>query len=121
MRRRILFAAASAAAIAGAWAAKKQPAVAAVPSARKPPTIEDAHQAYHSGQFGRSPALFETLAAQNNAEAAECAGFMLLMGETMYGPQVRRDVERAKVLQVEAASAGRAGAGFLLNMVERTE
>jgi len=68
-----------------------------------------------------SLAMFEQLAGRHNAEAAECAGFMLLMGEGMYGAQVRRDVERAKVLLVEAAAAGRPGAAFLLNMIERTD
>ena len=121
MRRRILFAAALPTTIACAWAAKKLPKTAVSSPAPAPPTIDDAQQAYHSGQFGRSLALFEALAARNNAEAAECAGFMLLMGESMYGPQVRRDVERAKVLLVEAAAAGRAAAGFMLNMVERTD
>src|SRR5262245_53128526 len=111
MQRRILFAAAFAASMAAAWAAKKQPVLASASSTRKPPTLEEAQQAYHSGQFGRSLAMFEALAAQSNAEAAECAGFMLLMGEAMYGKEVHRDVERAKVLLVEAAAAGRAGAG----------
>ena len=121
MQRRILFAAALAATMAGSWAAKKQAKAAESSAARKQPTLEDAQQAYHSGQFGRSLALFEALAAQNNAEAAECAGFMLLMGESMYGPQVQRDVERAKALLVEAARGGRSAAGFLLNMIERTD
>jgi hypothetical protein len=90
-------------------------------AASKPPTIADAQQAYHVGEYRRSLVLFETLAAQRNAEAAECAGFMLLMGEPMYGNQVRRDVDRAKGFLVQAAAAGRSGAGFLLNMVERTD
>lgn len=109
MPRTLLCAAALAAAMAGTLAAGK------------PVTIAEAQHAYHVGQYGRSLTLFETLAGQHNAEAAECAGFMLLMGEPMYGNQVRRDVERAKVFLEEAAAAGRKGAGFLLNMVERTD
>jgi|GEM_PF-6740635 len=109
MQRRTLFAVVSVAAISGAWASDKRP------------TIAEAQHAYHVGQYRRSLDLFESLAGQRNAEAAECAGFMLLMGEPMYGNQVRRDVERAKVFLVQAAAAGRAGAGFLLNMVERTD
>ena len=109
MQRRILTVALLAAAMSATWAANKQP------------TLDDAQRAYHSGQFGRSLAMYEALAARHNAEAAECAGFMLLMGEPMYGPQVRRDVERAKEFLVQAAAAGRGGAGFLLNMVERTD
>jgi TPR repeat protein len=83
--------------------------------------IAEAQRAYHEVQYSRSLVLFKSLAAQHNAEAAECAGFMLLMGEPMYGSQVRRNVERAKELLVQAAAAGRTGAGFLLNMVERTD
>ncbi len=86
-----------------------------------PPTLADAQRAYHVGQYRTSLAMFEQLARRHNAEAAECAGFMLLMGEGLYGQQVRRDVERAKVLLVEAAAAGRPGAAFLLNMIERTD
>ena len=85
------------------------------------PSLADAQQAYHQGQFRRSLALFERLAVERNAEAAECAGFMLLAGETMYGLQVRRDTERAKRYLVQAAASGRAGAEFLLNMIERTD
>ena len=90
-------------------------------SASPSPTMADAQHAYHLGQYRRSLALFERLAASRNAEAAECAGFMLLSGETMYGTQVQRDFERAKVYLVQAAAGGRAGAQFLLNMVERTD
>ena len=84
-------------------------------------TLAEAQRAYHTGQYRASLAMFEQLAGRRNAEAAECAGFMLLMGEGMYGAQVHRDVERAKVLLVEAAAAGRPGAAFLLNMIERTD
>lgn len=85
------------------------------------PSLTDAQQAYHQGQYRRSLALFERLAASRDAEAAECAGFMLLAGETMYGLQVRRDTERAKRYLLQAAGSGRPAAGFLLNMLERTD
>jgi TPR repeat protein len=85
------------------------------------PTMADAQHAYYVGQYRRSLALFEQLAAARNAEAAECAGFMLLSGETTYGAQVHRDLERAKHYLVQAAASGRSGAQFLLNMVERTD
>jgi hypothetical protein len=93
----------------------------AASAADKSPTLAEAQRAYHFGQYRVSLAMFEQLAGRRNAEAAECAGFMLLMGEGLYGTQVHRDVERAKVLLVEAAAAGRPGAGFLLNMIERTD
>ena len=85
------------------------------------PSLTDAQQAYHQGQYRRSLALFERLAASRDAEAAECAGFMLLAGETMYGQQVRRDSERARRYLLQAAASGRPAAGFLLNMLERTD
>ena len=85
------------------------------------PALADAQQAYHQGQYRRSLALFERLAAARDAEAAECAGFMLLAGETMYGLQVRRDTERAKRYLLQAAASGRPAAEFLLNMIERTD
>ena len=109
MQQRILYAVVLAAVISGSWASTKRP------------TMAEAQHAYHVGQYRHSLDLFESLAAQRNAEAAECAGFMLLMGDVMYGNQVRRDVDRAKVFLVEAAAAGRSGAGFLLNMIERTD
>jgi TPR repeat protein len=85
------------------------------------PALTDAQQAYHQGQYRRSLALFERLAAARDAEAAECAGFMLLAGETLYGQQVRRDTERAKRYLLQAAASGRPAAEFLLNMIERTD
>ena len=96
-------------------------AFAAAAMADAMPSLADAQQAYHQGQFRRSLALFERLAAARDAEAAECAGFMLLAGETMYGLQVRRDTERARRYLLQAAASGRPAAGFLLNMLERTD
>ncbi len=90
-------------------------------------SLSDAQRAYYQGQYSRSLALFENLAATRNtdaaeaAEAAECAGFMLLHGEPLYGPQVRRNLPRAKALLLQAARAGRPSAGFMLNMLERTD
>lgn len=80
-----------------------------------------AQQAYYEGQYGHSLALFEQLAAHQNAEAAECAGFMLLHGDQLYGAQVRRNLPRAKALLLQAARSGRPGAAFMLNMLERTD
>jgi len=109
MQRRTLSAAALVVLTAAAGAGEPRASMAA------------AQRAYHAGHYQQSLALFERLAGQRNAEAAECAGFMLIMGESMYGSQVRRDVHRAKVFLLEAAAAGRPTAGFLLNMVERTD
>ena len=73
------------------------------------------------GQYSRSLALYERLAANGDAEAAERAGFMLLQGDAFYGRQVRRDVGRATALLVQAARSGRPGAGFMLNMLESSD
>ena len=94
---------------------------AGMAAAAELPTLDEAHHAYYWGRFGDSLALYERLAARGNAEAAERAGFMLLQGNGLYGPQVRRDVGRATVLLTQASRAGRNGAGFLLGMLERTD
>lgn len=94
-------------------------AAPATPSATA--LMVEAQQAYYQGHYGHSLALFERLAAQRDAEAADCAGFMLLQGSGLYGPQVRQDLPRATALLQQAAQAGRPGAGFLLNMLQRTD
>ncbi len=90
-------------------------------AARDRPPIVDAHRAYYNEQFERSLALYEQLAAAGDAVAAERAGFMRLEGERLYGRRVQRDPDRAQALLEQAARAGRPGAEFLLNMLERTE
>lgn len=90
-------------------------------SAKEAPGIAEAHHAYYLEQFSRSLTIYEKLAATGNAEAAERAGFMLLQGNGLYGRQIKRDVGRAHALLVQAAKAGRPGASFLLNMMERTD
>jgi TPR repeat protein len=89
--------------------------------AQTEPTIQDAAQAYHVGQYQRALALYEQLAQRGNAEAAERAGFMLLQANGHYGVQVRRDVDRARALITQAARADRTAAGFMLNMLENTD
>ncbi len=96
--------------------------LASVASAQEVPSIDAARRAYHTGDYGRSLALFERLARErDDAEAAESAGFMLLQGPALYGSQVRRDPARATVLLVQAARAGRPGAEFMLNMLDQAE
>lgn len=82
----------------------------------EPTRIEAAHQAYHWGQYERSLTLYQQLAAQGNAEAAERAGYMLMQGSGVYGPQVPRDEVRATALLEQAAVAGRPHALFVLGM-----
>lgn len=90
-------------------------------AAQEAPAIALAHSAYYQEQFGRSLVLYEALAATGNPEAAERAGYMLLHGGGAFGPQVPRDVARARVLLAQAAHAGRPGAAFVLNMLERSD
>ena len=85
------------------------------------PSIVDAQHAYYQGRYAISLELFESLAARQDGEAAECAAFMLLQGHNLYGSDVRRDVDRARVLLLQAARAGRPGAVFMLNMLERID
>jgi TPR repeat protein len=80
-------------------------------------TLAQAHQAYYTGQYGRSLALYRQLAEAGDAEAAERAGFMLFYGEDVFGKQVQRNVPKARELFMQAAMAGRTGASFLMNMV----
>jgi TPR repeat protein len=94
--------------------ASAEPTPAQVPMAQ-------AQQAYYQGQYRQALQRFERLAASGNAEAAEAAGFMLLLGEPLYGAQVPCDLPRARAYLVQAARSGRAGAGFMLNMIERTD
>jgi TPR repeat protein len=79
--------------------------------------IESAHQAYHQGNYERSLALYEKLAAQGNGEAAERAGYMLVLGSNVYGPRVARDEVRACALLEQAAASGRPHAHFFLGML----
>ncbi len=83
----------------------------------EPARIELAHQAYHWGQYERSLTLYEQLAAQGDAEAAERAGYMLVQGADLYGPQVPRNLARATALLEQAAVAGRPHAVFVLGMM----
>jgi TPR repeat protein len=87
----------------------------------EPARIEAAHQAYHQGQFDRSLMLYEQLAAQGNAEAAERAGYMLMQGAGVYGPAVRPDPARATAWLEQAAGAGRAHAVFVLGMTNSAD
>ena len=84
-------------------------------------TIQEAAQAYHAGHYQRALSLYDQLAQRGNAEAAERAGFMLLQANGHYGVEVRRDMDRARVLITQAARADRAAAGFMLNMLENTD
>lgn len=84
-------------------------------------SMNEANRTYYSGEYGRLLALYKQLAAAGNAEAAERVGFMLLQGDSLFGPQVRCDVDRTMEFLEQAAGAGRPAAGFLLNMVLTSE
>lgn len=83
--------------------------------------IDEAHRAYHLGQFEHSLTLYERLAARGDAEAAERAGFMLLQGAPIYGNRVRHDPNRAVSLLQQAARAGRSPARYMLGLIEASD
>ncbi len=83
--------------------------------------LEEANRAYYEGRHQLSLAMYERLASEGDAEAAERAGFMLMDSGRALAGQVRPDAERARSLLVQAARAGRPGAAFLLNMIDLTE
>jgi TPR repeat protein len=85
--------------------------------AAEPASLAEANRAYYAGQYDRSLAMYRELAEAGNAEAAERAGFMLFYGEDVFGRQVQRNVPKARELILQAAMAGRNGAGFFMNMV----
>lgn len=84
-----------------------------------PASIDEAHRAYYQGESERALLMYERLAAQGHAEAAERAGFMLLReaGDRPGKPYVAR----ATALLVQAASAGRQGAVFVLGLLDSAD
>jgi TPR repeat protein len=83
--------------------------------------LDEANRAYYDGDYLLSLSMYERLAREGDAAAAERAGFMLLDSGQAHAGRVRPDPERARALLVQAARAGRPGAAFLLNMTELTE
>lgn len=94
---------------------------AASHASAQPIGIEQAHHAHYVADYERSLALYEQLAAQGDAEAAERAGYMLMQGPIAYGPRVPRDVPRATAWLEQAAHAGRPHALFLLGLTHGTD
>lgn len=76
-----------------------------------------AGEAYANGNFNLALTVYEQLAHQGNAQAAQIAGEMLFYGEALYGRQVRQDRQRAAKLLQRAADDGRPVAQFLLNRI----
>lgn len=106
--------------IGAASLAHAQPTARAESTARAEPTIADAHRAHYLGQHAQALALYERLAAAGNAEAAERAGFLLIRGSAATCV-ASRDADRATVLLLQAAIAGRPGAGAMLNLLDGTD
>ena len=75
---------------------------------------DDEYQAQH---YGNALAIYERMAATGDARAAELAGHMLALGESLYGSAVRGDPVRAVKLLSQAARAGRPVAAHLLRRV----
>lgn len=84
-----------------------------------PEAMISAHKQYALGKYREAYGNFFWAAIQNHAPAQERLGFMLLYGEDLYGPQVKRDVEEAKKWFKAAASQGLPVAAFMSDPVER--
>jgi TPR repeat protein len=85
------------------------------------PLLAEAHSAYHIGSYMLALVLFERAAAAGSAEAAECAAYMLLLGASLYGPQVAQNLPRAEALLRQAVAQGRPSARGMLNMLDHSE
>jgi TPR repeat protein len=83
------------------------------PSAR-----QAADEAYAAQHFAVALADYERLAAQGDALAAERAGHMRLLGSSLYGKPVPRDLGRARQWLAQAARSGSASAALLLQRAE---
>jgi TPR repeat protein len=84
-------------------------------------SLADAHRAHYLGEHRLALSLYEQLAAAGNAEAAERAGFMLLLGSADCGVRLMIDRDRATALLLQAAHAGRPSAVVMLNLLEATD
>jgi TPR repeat protein len=89
--------------------------------AQTAPTIAEAHRAHYLGQHRLALTLYERLAAAGSAEAAERAGFMLLLGSADCAVRLVSDRDRATALLLQAAHAGRPSAVVMLNLLDATD
>jgi TPR repeat protein len=92
-------------------------AASAVASA-SPEAWDLADQDYQAQRFANALKKYESLALAGDARAAEIAGHMLALGESLYGDAVRRDPVRAVELLRQASRAGRPVASHLIRHVE---
>jgi TPR repeat protein len=76
-----------------------------------------ANDEYQAQHYGYALEIYERIAATGDARAAELAGHMLAIGESLYGSSVQRDPARAVQLLSQAARAGRPVAAHLLHHV----
>lgn len=86
-------------------------------AAASPETWEAAEQEYEAQRFANALQMYERLAATGDARAAELAGQMLAVGESLYGDAVRRDPVRAVRLLTQASRAGLPVATHLIRNV----
>jgi TPR repeat protein len=92
-------------------------AASAIASA-SPEAWDLADQDYQAQRFASALKKYESLASAGDARAAEIAGHMLALGESLYGDAVRRDPVRAVELLRQASRAGRPVASHLIRHVE---
>jgi TPR repeat protein len=83
-----------------------------------PEAWQRANGEYEVQHYAQALEIYEQLAATGDARAAELAGHMLAMGESLYGDTVQRDPVRATRLLAQAADADRPVAKHLLRQVK---
>ena len=82
-----------------------------------PEAWERADNEYQVQRYAAALEIYQQLAATGDARAAELAGHMLALGESLYGDAVKRDPVKAAQLLSQAAGAGRPVAAHLLQRV----
>lgn len=77
-------------------------------------TLATADAEYEVQHYAAALAAYEQAAHQGDHRAQEVAGLMCLYGDALYGPQVSRDLPRARYWLQQAAAGGSEVAQSLL-------
>ncbi len=87
-------------------------------AAASPEAWERANDEYQAARYASALEIYQQIAATGDARAAELAGHMFTVGESLYGDSVRRDPSRAAELLSRAARSGQPVAAHLLHKVK---
>jgi TPR repeat protein len=82
-----------------------------------PEAWEDADREYQADRFANALQGYQQLAAAGDARAAERAGQMLVVGQSLYGDAVPSDPLKAVALLRQAARAGLPVAAHLIRNI----